>query len=123
MMVDVIKAVISLIKPVCPSVYFGNSPVKYPKVDCDLRQINALADTNSFRLTLDIWANNGNYAETLNIADNILSALTFQKGKINGGYMTVYEGGNRYSTPEKDNDKIVHLTDVYEIYFYKGQED
>ena len=119
---NIIKALTALIKPVCGAVFFGRSAVKFPKIDCDLRQLSQDGCLHGFRLVLDIYTNAGDYPAALDMADRVRAALSLQKGDIGGGFLSVYHGGSRYSVPEKDNEKIIHITDSYEVYFYDREE-
>lgn len=115
---NIIKALTALIKPACGAVYFGKSPVKYPKICCDLRELVLDGNKHGLRLVLDLYTDDGDYPAALDLADKVRGLLSRQFGDVDGGYMVVYADGNRYSTPEKDNEKIVHITDSYAVYFY-----
>ena len=119
---NIIKAITALIKPACGAVYFGISPVKYPKICCDLRELTNDGCKHGFRLVLDFYSNDGDYPAGLDMADAVRGLLTSQHGDVDGGYMTVYPDGSRYITPEKDNEKIVHITEGYDVYFYDKEE-
>lgn len=120
----VIAALVGLIKPACPTVYFQNpSPVQYPKAVGDLRQLTDSGYSAGFRLVLDIWLDTGNPIEAHALADDIRARLTQQKGFADGGFISVYAEGSRYAVPEKDNNKIVHLVESYAVYFYRDKED
>ncbi len=120
----VIAALVGLIKPACPAVYFQSpSPVQYPKAVGDLRQLTDSGYSAVFRLVLDIWLDSGDPIEAHALADNIRARLTDQKGTAEGGFISVYAEGSRYAVPEKDNNKIVHLVESYAVYFYRDKED
>ena len=119
---NIIKAITALIKPVCGAVFFGRSPVKYPKICCDLRELMNDGCRHGFRLVLDFYSDDGDFPAGHDMADAVRAALTNQHGDIDGGYMMIYLDGSRYATPEKDNEKIVHITDSYAVYFYDREE-
>lgn len=115
---NIIKAITALIKPVCGAVFFGRSPVKYPKICGDIRELVTDGCKHGFRLVLDYYSDDGDYPAGLDMADNVRGRLAGQHGGIDGGYMVIFSEGGRYLTPENDNEKIVHITDSYEVYFY-----
>lgn len=119
---EVIKALTALIKPACGAVYFGKSPVKYPKICGDLRQLTYDGCVHGLRLVLDFYRDDGDYIAGCDMADNVRALVSRQFGDVCGGHLAIYPDGNRYRTEEKDNDKIVHITDSYAVYFYDEEE-
>lgn len=119
----VIKALVGLIKPVCGNVYFGRAGVRYPKVVGDLRQLTDDGCRAAFRLVLDIYTDDDDVIAAYAISDDIRAALSQQQGFVEGGVMRIYTEGTRYVVPEKDNDKITHVADSFEVYFYRNKED
>lgn len=121
---NIITALVGLIKPSCGAVYFQNpSPVQFPKIVGDLRQLTDEGYSAGFRLVLDIWLDSGDPVEAHDLADSIRSRLTQQKGFTEGGFICVYPEGSRCAVPEKDNNKIIHLVESYAVYFYRKKED
>ena len=87
---NIIKAITALIKPVCGAVFFGRSPVKYPKICCDLRELMNDGCKHGFRLVLDFYSDDGDFPAGHDMADAVRAALTNQHGDIDGGYMMIY---------------------------------
>lgn len=123
MMDDVIREIVSAISATGNTVYFGKSPVKYPKIDGSLTQIAGGSCEAKYRLTLDFWGNDGVFIDAINTADVVKAAISYGKVKTASGYLAIYHDGSRYSVPEKDNEKIVHIVDNYAVYYYSGTEE
>ena len=131
---EVIRAIVELITPACTNVFFGKSQVIYPKANGDLRCIEELTYGVRYRLVLDYYAADSKPSTVVTMAEDVRSALNETmcndaNGALNetmcndaNGALIVFRktsGGG--FVEEKDNEKIVHYTDAYEVNFYKNQ--
>lgn len=119
---NIIRAVVELLQPVCENVFFGKSQVIYPKVNCDLRCFGEENYRARYRLSLDYYAANGDPNTVVTMSENVRSALNDTMCEDpNGAVITFRKSSGGGFVEEKDNEKIVHYMDAYEINFYKNQ--
>ena len=119
---EVIRAIVELITPACTNVFAGKSQVIYPKANIDLRCIEELTYGVRYRLVLDYYAADSKPTTVVTMAENVRSALNDTMCNDTNGALIVFRktsGGG--FVEEKDNEKIVHYTDAYEVNFYKNQ--
>jgi hypothetical protein len=122
---EIIAALKAVLAVHCPTVFFGISRPKYPKIDADLREVSIESGfIKKYLLTLDYWNDTGSFTELNDLADEAGVALDYLGGFVKcKGYLTIRRSGNRFPVYEKDNDKIAHITERFEINFYeRGSE-
>jgi hypothetical protein len=117
---EIIKALKNLISVHCPAVFFGKSKTIYPKVDADLRFTIADGVRDTYILTLDYFDDTGSYTKLNDLADKVSRDLSFVQGET-AGYLAVLRNGNRFQPEIKDNDKIVHVTERFQILHYREE--
>ena len=119
---EIIRAIVELITPACTNVFAGKSQVIYPKANIDLRCIEELTYGVRYRLVLDYYAADSKPSTVVTMAEDVRSALNETMCNDANGALIVFRktsGGG--FVEEKDNEKIVHYTDAYEVNFYKNQ--
>jgi hypothetical protein len=120
---EVIRAVVQLTVPACTNVFFGKSQVIYPKANGDLRNIEETPYNIRYRLTMDYYADDGKPATVVTMSENVRAALNETMcNDSNGALITFRKTSGGGFVEEKENEKIVHYMDAYEIIYYKNQE-
>lgn len=120
---EVIRAVVQLTAAACTNVFFGKSQVIYPKANGDLRNIEETPYNIRYRLTMDYYADDGKPATVVTMSENVRAALNETMCNDSNGALIVFRktsGGG--FVEEKENEKIVHYMDAYEVIYYKNQE-
>lgn len=119
---NIIRAIVELLQPVCENVFFGKSQIIYPKVNGDLRPFTEDSYHIQYRLTLDYYAADGTPNTVATMSENVRSVLNDTICEDpNGAVITFRKASGGGFVEEKDNEKIVHYMDAYEINFYKNQ--
>ena len=119
---EIIRAIVELITPACTNVFAGKSQVIYPKANIDLRKIEAQTYGIRYRLVVDYYAADGKPSTVVTMAEGVRTALNETAcNDANGALIHFRETSGGGLVEEKDNEKIVHYTDAYEVNFYKNQ--
>lgn len=120
---DIMRCVVGGLSPICKNVFFGKSQVIYPKINGDLRKMGAESYYIPFRLVLDYYAADGDPQTVVAMHEQIRAALFGgQAWTDTGALITFRETSGGGFVEEKDNEKIVHYMDAYEINYYKNTE-
>ncbi len=115
------KAVKKRLDPVCPSVYFGRSAAVYPKIVGDLRRVSAEDEKKRYRLILDFYVE-GQPIEAVRLAERSKDVLHKKVAETESGIIAIWQSGSGNLISEKDEEKIAHYSDSYEIAYYSGKE-
>ena len=117
---NLISAIKAVITEHCPTVFFGISRPQYPKIDVDLREVTVdYGVRRNFLMTLDYYNDNGSYANLNDLADSVGAALDFTGDFIRDGLVTIKRTGNRFAVGERTSEKIVQITERFEVKFYE----
>lgn len=120
---SIIRTLTAALKLVCPNVFFGKSQVIYPKINCDLRLFGESSFQNKYRLTLDYFADDSTPMTVIDLSEQVRQALTDgMTYDDSGALIALHKSSGGGFAEEKDNEKIVHYTDAYEVAYFKNRE-
>lgn len=120
---SIIKALTAELKTICPNVFFGKSQVIYPKINADLRLMQETSYGVRYRLTLDYYDNTAAPISVVNLSEQVRVALsngTFYDES--GALIALHKTSDGGFIEEKDNEKIVHYFDAYQLAYYKNRD-
>lgn len=120
---SIIRALTAELKTVCQNVFFGKSQVIYPKINADLQLFEETSYNCRYRLTLDYYADDSSPMTVITMSEDVRAA--FFAGMLydeNGALIALHKTGGGGFAEEKDNEKIVHYENAYEVAYYKSQE-
>lgn len=118
------RAVIKLLKDICPNIFSGKSAIIYPKININLKQVENSPHRNRYILILDFYTK-GEGAEAAELlAEQVQEAISRTKAFLDsGGYISIYHSGSGGLVEYKESDKIAYYTDNYELIYYKNEEE
>lgn len=124
MMNRVKKAVIKLLKNICPNVFSGKSAVVYPKININLKQVENSPHRDRYMLILDYYTKDEGTETAELLAEQTRAAISRTKAFLEcGGYISIYHSGSGGLVEYKESEKIAYYTDNYELIFYKNEEE
>lgn len=120
---SIIRTLTAALKEICPNVFFGKSQVIYPKINADLRLFGETNYLNKYRLVLDYYSSDGTPITVVTMSEQVRAALIDgQTYDGSGALIALHKSSGGGFAEEKDNEKIVHYTDAYEVAYYKNRE-
>ena len=120
---EIILCVVSALKGITPYVYYGKSQTVYPKINIDLRKIEASDEMKRYRMTLDYYANDGQPITVTEMHEAARAILNGGQAETeNGALITFKEDSSGGLIEEPQNEKVVHYEDAYEVVYWMNRE-
>lgn len=120
---DIKTALGEIIKPICPTLFFGRGKAIYPKIEADIRQAgtdNSGIDT--YALTLDLYSDEGILSPLDKLTDTIIATLRDTLSTTDSGMIWTTYDGSRALIPEQDNNKINHIAVRFTVNVFNSLE-